>query len=576
MNKEYRKRFIKKFFKNEKKLLIKAFILTFISAIIGVVYGYLLGLTVDLITKQMMVLAVLLILINTVINVADSLFFYRLGRLYLDRVANNVVERINNVVFQKVGLLPAVAFEKMSSGEIINRVINDSQTIADSFKQSLKIIIYLFTSILVFIYILCNSLIVALEIVVYLLLFAWISKKYLPNIENNQKEINKEKDKVTGNVNEIIRGIREVRALGIRKKTNEIIKNQFRHVYHGINRQNIDEKNYYAAISILNIGLEAIVFITCIILLILGKQSFVFVMMISNYIYRFMYMVDEFSTLSTNYGKMKVSINRIGEIIDNKLYPDESFGEIDKTDITGKIEFKNVTFKYSKDEKNVLENFNLVIPSGKLVAIVGKSGQGKTTIFNLLLKYFQPNSGVVLIDDIPINDFTEDAFNKNVAIIRQDPFIFNKTILENFQIVREDVSINTVRKYCKIAQIDEYIMSLPQKYDTLIGEGGINLSGGQKQRLAIARALLKGSKIILFDEATSALDNTNQAQIKTAIGDLVADHTVVVIAHRLSTIQDADLIFVVDNGKIIDSGTHKKLMKSCNVYQKLYDKETLG
>ena len=229
-----------------------------------------------------------------------------------------------------------------------------------------------------------------------------------------------------------------------------------------------------------------------------------------------------------------------------------------------------------KDEKNVLENFNLVIPSGKLVAIVGKSGQGKTTIFNLLLKYFQPNSGVVLIDDIPINDFTEDAFNKNVAIIRQDPFIFNKTILENFQIVREDVSINTVRKYCKIAQIDEYIMSLPQKYDTLIGEGGINLSGGQKQRLAIARALLKGSKIILFDEATSALDNTNQAQIKTAIGDLVADHTVVVIAHRLSTIQDADLIFVVDNGKIIDSGTHKKLMKSCNVYQKLYDKETLG
>ena len=177
------------------------------------------------------------------------------------------------------------------------------------------------------------------------------------------------------------------------------------------------------------------------------------------------------------------------------------------------------------------------------------------------------------MDDIPIEDFTEDSLRENIAIIRQEPFIFNKTILENLKIIDPYMSLKKIRNACKLAEIDEYIMSLPNKYDTMIGEGGINLSGGQKQRLAIARALLKNSKIILFDEATSALDNDNQSKIKQAIDNLVKDHTIIIVAHRLSTIIDADVIYLIDGGKVIASGTHKQLLKKSMIYKNLYINE---
>ena len=283
--------------------------------------------------------------------------------------------------------------------------------------------------------------------------------------------------------------------------------------------------------------------------------------------------VEMFMSLSTSYEKMKVSIERIDEILSNKTYQDEKFGNLHKTDIQGYIEFKNVSFKYSNEENYTFENLNLKIPENKKVAIVGKSGQGKTTIFNLLLRYFDVDSGVILIDDIPIQDFDEESFHENIAIIRQEPFLFNKSILDNFKVIDKYMSLKKIREACKKAEIDDYIMSLPNKYDTIIGEGGINLSGGQKQRIAIARALLKGSKIILFDEATSALDNENQAHIKETIDNLVKDHTVIIVAHRLSTIIDADIIYLVDHGNIVDSGTHQELYKRNKIYKSLYKNE---
>ena len=313
--------------------------------------------------------------------------------------------------------------------------------------------------------------------------------------------------------------------------------------------------------------------LTCIILMSQGKSDVGFFMAMTYYIYRFTFLVEWLMNFSTSYQKMRVSVERVQEIVGNKLYKDIEFGSLDKTGIKGNIEFKNVTFGYSEEEGNILENFNLTIPSNKSIAIVGKSGQGKSTIFNLLLRYFEPKEGVILIDDNPLDSFTEEAMHQNIAIIRQDPFIFNKSILDNFKIMDSKVTLDQIRKYCKLAEIDDYIMSLPNKYDTLIGEGGVNLSGGQKQRLAIARALLKNSKIILFDEATSALDNENQNKIKKAIDNLVKDHTIVIVAHRLSTIIDANIIYLIDKGKVAASGTHEELLKNCKIYKDLYNNE---
>lgn len=566
-------RFFKKYCGGQKKLFIKSFVFLFVTSMTGTLYGYLIGLAIDKARVSSFGLAVAVLFLMYIINFIDSLIFDRYGRIYMEKCANNIMEKIGCAVYEKVGLLPARAFEEKSSGEFINRITNDSSTIADSFRQILRITISLFTCAIVFIYICFNSWVVALEVIIYLVLFYIISHKYLPSIKEKQKEINKEKDRAVAEVSESVRGIREIRALGIRKSMNDNFKNIVRNIYFKINKQMITERNYNAWIYILNCTLEFIIFTTCILLIINKTGSFAFFMAMTYYVYRFMNTIELMMNLSTSIQKMKVSIERLSEILDNKLYKDEKFGIVSKTDILGNIEFKNITFKYPNEEKEIFEEFNLTIPTGKKVAIVGKSGQGKTTIFNLLLRYFDSDAGVILVDDIPIEDFTEDSLRENIAIIRQEPFIFNKTILENLKIIDPYMSLKKIRNACKLAEIDEYIMSLPNKYDTMIGEGGINLSGGQKQRLAIARALLKNSKIILFDEATSALDNDNQSKIKQAIDNLVKDHTIIIVAHRLSTIIDADVIYLIDGGKVVASGTHKQLLKKSLIYKNLYINE---
>lgn len=566
-------RFFKKYCGGQKKLFIKSFVFLFTTSMTGTLYGYLIGLAIDKARISSFGLAVAVLFLIYIINFVDSLIFDRYGRIYMERCANNIMEKIGCAVYEKVGLLPARAFEEKSSGEFINRITSDSSTIADSFRQILRITISLLTCAIVFVYICFNSWIVALEVIIYLVLFYIISHKYLPSIKEKQKEINKEKDRAVAEVSESVRGIREIRALGIRKSMNDNFKNIVRNIYFKINKQMITERNYNAWIYILNCTLEFIIFTTCILLIINGNGSFAFFMAMTYYVYRFMNTIELMMNLSTSVQKMKVSVERLSEILDNKLYNDEKFGIVSKTDILGNVEFKNVTFKYPNEEKEIFKEFNLTIPTGKKVAIVGKSGQGKTTIFNLLLRYFDPDAGVILVDDIPIEDFTEDSLRENIAIIRQEPFIFNKTILENLKIIDPYMSLKKIRNACKLAEIDEYIMSLPNKYDTMIGEGGINLSGGQKQRLAIARALLKNSKIILFDEATSALDNENQSKIKQAIDNLVKDHTIIVVAHRLSTIIDADAIYLIDGGKVVASGTHKQLLKKSSIYKSLYINE---
>ena len=566
-------KFFKKYFRYEKSLFIKSFIFIFFSSIIGVSFGYLIGEAVEYATNQVFGLAVLILVVYLLLALIDNIFFDRLGKIFIKKACSNTMERISYDVYYKVGLLPARAFEDKTSGEFINRVVNDSATITDTFRQFINVFTTLFTAVLIFIYILLNSYIVALEILIYFVVFYLFSKTFLPIIKKAQREITEEKDKTIAEVNESIRGIREIRALGIRTKVNEIVKRIINIMFIKTKKQMVDEENYYSVAYALGALLEVVVFITCIILMAQGKSDVGFFMAMTYYIYRFTFLVEWLMNFSTSYQKMRVSVERVQEIVGNKLYKDIEFGSLDKTDIKGNIEFKNVTFGYSEEEGNILENFNLTIPSNKSIAIVGKSGQGKSTIFNLLLRYFEPKEGVILIDDNPLDSFTEEAMHQNIAIIRQDPFIFNKSILDNFKIMDSKVTLDQIRKYCKLAEIDDYIMSLPNKYDTLIGEGGVNLSGGQKQRLAIARALLKNSKIILFDEATSALDNENQNKIKKAIDNLFKDHTIVIVAHRLSTIIDADIIYLIDNGKVVAHGKHKYLLKNCEVYKNLYKNE---
>lgn len=558
------------FVKEYKTKLIIASIMIFISGICDIFTGYLNGGAVTEITK---------------LNIKGSLIY--LGIYFaieiivggiLIHVSNSILYKIESAITRKLGYytyvkalnLPAVAYEELSSGEVINRINNDADSLSFTFGRLLGMISSLVASLITIVYVFANSWIVGIEILIFLLLLLLILKKYNPLLKNIHKERKNEQDKFTSLTTESIRGIREIKTLGIKNNLISDMADIIKIIYKKSETEIDIQKRFNILTRLLKTCLEVGTFVTCVILVYYNKVSLTFFIAMTYYIYRYMWLIENINDLTQNYQKFSVSISRVNDILENKLYDDVKYGNVNLDKVKGIIEFKNVSFSYPKED-TTLKNFNLVIEPHKKVAIVGSSGQGKSTLFNLITRIFDVNEGSILIDNINILDLTEKSLRKHISIIRQEPFIFNRTIKENFEIIDNNITLDKIRKYTKMAYLDDYIMSLPKQYDTLLGEGGVNLSGGQKQRLSIARTLSKKSEIILFDEATSALDNKSQEYIKKSIDNLVKDHTIVIVAHRLSTIIDADIIHVVDDGKIIASGTHEQLLKKCKKYKELYE-----
>lgn len=259
---------------------------------------------------------------------------------------------------------------------------------------------------------------------------------------------------------------------------------------------------------------------------------------------------------------------RFIEIIDEK--PEEESINAMPHEINGMVDFKDVSFSYN-EESGVLNHINLHVDKGEILALVGPSGGGKTTICHLIPNFYKANSGEILIDGINVNDYTFSSLRSQIGIVQQDVFLFNGTIKENILYGRLGATDEEVYDAAKSANIHDYIMSLPQGYDTPIGERGVRLSGGQKQRLSIARVFLKDPKILILDEATSALDNTTEILIQKALDSLCRGRTTFVVAHRLSTIKNATRICVVSKGEIIESGSHNELISKNGAYKALYD-----
>ncbi|MGL6115557.1 MAG: ABC transporter ATP-binding protein, partial [Cetobacterium sp.] len=236
--------------------------------------------------------------------------------------------------------------------------------------------------------------------------------------------------------------------------------------------------------------------------------------------------------------------------------------------ISGEINFKNVYF--SHERKNVLKNFNLKINSGEMLALVGPSGSGKTTICNLIPRFYDIDSGDIEMDGESIYNIKIDSLRKNIGIVQQDPFLFTGTIKENLLVGKVNATDEEIIDACEKANIHEFIMTLPEAYETSVGERGVKLSGGQKQRIAIARIFLKNPPILILDEATSALDNVTEHLIQEALDTLAKDRTTIVVAHRLSTVENADSIVVLTEEGIAERGTHKELMEKRGYYYNLH------
>ena len=561
------------YLKDEKFKLGIYILLVLLTYLPVLAAAYLWGIALEaLIQKELMRFVLYLALWEGLFTLCFSILQIPRDTLY-NYLEIKFMENVSKDLYRKMDSLPAKAFEEIGVGELINRLYTDPDRVMELLNKLIKLICRAFAVVMVLIISFSVSIVLGLEVLLFAFIMGFISYKFFPKIKKTQENIKKESDKYVKVATENITGIREIKSLGIKKNTRKnifsILDNMFIHT----RKIRKYEVVYYGLNNFTYFLLQFIILFTAGYYVVQGKIAYSIFVMLEAYIWRIDEVVESISDFGVNYNKVTVSLKRIGEIVNNVLYEDEKFGKV-SIKSKGIIELKDVWFRYSEDEDYTLKGLSMKIEPNKKIAVVGRSGNGKSTIFNLLLRYFDSTRGVITLDGVDLKDLTEKSLRGNISIIRQAPFLFNLSIIDNFKLTKSNVTLKEVREACRRAYIDDYIMSLPNKYDTIIGEGGVNLSGGQKQRLAIARTLLLNTKVILFDEATSALDNESQEYIKKTIDNLVRDHTVVIVAHRLSTIVDADIINVIDKGRLAASGSHRQLLKSCKVYQGLYKTES--
>lgn len=559
-----------KYIKTAKMNLLGYGVVSIIEAIISAIIPLLSAKVILNITNGVINQLILSALSVFFVELILYVMFYFKGFFY-QKIYQKTLTSIQKAIAREILNLEIEEIDKNSSGLFIDRLNKDTQDISGLFMEYTYWISYIITNVgvLITVFILNKYLFVyavITSIVVY-----FINRKSLGKQYEVQKKLRTIQESKTGLTSELVRGIRDIKVLNanqnILKQTSDKIEETTKEQVHIMNIRRFYSyiENNIRALS--DLGL---IIIGCY----LYSQSLLTIptfVIIYNYQSKIKSLLTGVVQIAEYNKKFNVAADRVYEVIENDKFKKEQFGNIEVGKIEGNIKFKNVSFAY--DKTPILKNMNFEIMPNERVAFVGKSGAGKTTIFNLIARLYHTNKGKILLDNYNINELTRDSVRNNMSIITQNPYVFNFSIKDNLLLAKENATMKEIREACKLACIDDFIMTLPNKYETMVGENGIILSGGQKQRLAIAGALLMKTEIILFDEATSALDNETQSKIQEAINNLKGEYTILIIAHRLSTVIDCDRIFVVDNGKIINSGSHKELLKNCDYYKNLYNKD---
>jgi len=292
-----------------------------------------------------------------------------------------------------------------------------------------------------------------------------------------------------------------------------------------------------------------------------------------SYVTRFFQPIQEISRIYTTFQSAMAGGEQVVKLLDIPLEITEKTGAPELIPQKGEIQFTGVSFKYNADLPEVLHDINILIPPGKTAALVGPTGAGKTTIANLIARFYDVTDGAITIDGVDIRDVTVKSLRRQVRVISQDPFLFSRSIADNIRFGNPQASDEEVINAARQANAHDFIDRLPDGYHTRVLEGGVNLSQGQRQLLSIARALLTDPGVLILDEATANIDSVTEALLQDAIARMLKGRTAVVIAHRLSTVRNADLVFVIDEGRIVEQGTHKSLLEQNGLYAQLYERQ---
>ena len=558
------KRFIS-YYKPHKKIFIMDLIAAFLLSLCSMVY--------PLITKQMLnnpsikplliwsIVLVVIYLIRCGLNYFVAYYGHVMGV--------NMQAQMRRDVFTHLEKLPLTYFDNNKTGNIMSRIVNDLMDVSELAHHGPE---DLFISVVMLVgsFVVMGSIYMPLTLIIYALLpfMCFFAYKTQKSMRAAFTESRQEVGKINATLENSIAGIRISKAY-----TNS--KYEFDRFEHD-NRGFVNaRKKAYKAMGVFHSGmtlcmdvLRITMYLAGGIFVAFGKIDIIIFTTFSLYITLFMSPIEKLVGFIEQYQNGMTGFKRFIEIIDeNPEY--DSDDACDIGDVMGEIVFDNVSFGYN-DSKTVLSNFSFKLSSGKTLALVGPSGGGKTTICHLIPRFYEVLSGRILIDGKDITSITRESLRRNIGIVSQDVFLFDSTIYDNIAYGNPDATEEEVINAAKLANLHEFVNSLPDRYQTLVGERGVKLSGGQKQRVSIARAFLKNPPILILDEATSALDNATELMIQQSLENLSQGRTTIVVAHRLTTIRGADEILVISDEGIAERGTHDELLKNGGIYSELW------
>lgn len=507
-----------------------------------------------------------------VIYICSAILSYLQGFI-MASVTQSVSKRMRKEVAHKINRVPVNYFNKVSTGDILSRVTNDVDTIGQTMNQSIATLvsaIALFLS--AFIMMLVTNVWMTLAAVgatiigmVLMVLIIGKSQKYFMTQQENLGAMN-------GHVEEIYAGHNVVKIYNGEKeakfkfdKINGSLKNS------AYKSQLLSGLMMPLMTFIGNLGYVAVC-VTGAALALNGSISFGVIVAFMMYIRLFTQPLSQMAQAATSLQSTAAASERVFDFLEEEEIEDESTKTNKLGEVKGEVEFENVRFRYEGSDKDVIHNFSAKVKAGQKVAIVGPTGAGKTTIVNLLMRFYEIQSGNILIDGTPIKDMTREEVHDQFCMVLQDTWIFEGTIRENIVYCKEGVSDEQVEEACKAVGIDHFIKTLPKGYDTVLDDSLV-LSAGQKQQITIARAMVENAAMLILDEATSSIDTRTEQVIQKAMDVLMEGRTSFVIAHRLSTIKNSDMILVMKEGDIIESGTHDELMKKGGFYFDLYNSQ---